>query len=152
VEHWDGNSWTIVPTPNVGDGPNALNGIAAVGPGDIWAAGYQSIASGSPSSTLILHFDGKTWTVVPSPNPGQPSSLAAVVATSDGLIWAAGFITTGHKGRHCCCVETNQVLPRYLGEDYSGEGNVSLGSPPRAWRHLGCRLPLPERDLLIIRA
>ena len=127
VEHWDGNSWSIVPTPNVGDGPNALNGIAAAGSDDIWAAGYQSIASGSPSSTLILHFDGTTWTVVPSPNPGQPSSLAAVVATSDGLIWAAGFYYDGTQGKTLLLRGDESGFTALPGEDYSGEGNVLLG-------------------------
>jgi hypothetical protein len=61
VEHWDGISWTIVPTPNVGDGPNALNGIAAAGPNDIWSVGYQSVVAGSASATLVLHFDGASW-------------------------------------------------------------------------------------------
>jgi len=125
--NWDGNSWSIVPTPNVGDGPNALNGVAAAGSGDIWAAGYQSIASGSPSSTLILHFDGTTWTVVPSPNPGQPSSLAAVVATSDGLIWAAGFYYDGTQGKTLLLRGDESGFTALPGEDYSGEGNVLLG-------------------------
>ena len=81
VEHWDGASWTIVPTPNPGQGNNALNGIAVRGPNDIFAVGYQSNLSGTVISTLVLHFDGTSWNVVPSPNPGQPSSLAAVVAS-----------------------------------------------------------------------
>jgi plastocyanin len=127
VEHWDGNSWTIVPTPNVGDGPNALNGIAAVGPGNIWAAGYQSMASGSPTSTLILHFDGTTWNVVPSPNPGQPSSLAAVVVTSDELIWAAGFYYDGAQGKTLLLRGDESGFTALPSEDYSGEGNVLLG-------------------------
>ena len=152
VEHWDGNSWTIVPTPNVGDGPNALNGIAAAGPGDIWAAGYQSIASGSPSSTLILHFDGTTWNVVPSPNPGQPSSLAAVVATSDGLIWAAGFYYDGTQGKTLLLRGDESGFTALPGEDYSGEGNVLLGSPPPGPAISGLPVTITRAGPLIIRA
>jgi hypothetical protein len=41
VEHWDGHSWTIVPTPGPADptGFEALHGIAAVSASDVWAVG-----------------------------------------------------------------------------------------------------------------
>ena len=127
VEHWDGIAWTIVPTPNVGDGPNALNGIAAAGPNDIWSVGYQSIASGSASATLVLHFDGASWNVVPSPNPGQPSSLAAVIASLGGDIWAAGFYYDGTQGKTLLLHGDESGFAAVPGEDYPGEGNVLLG-------------------------
>ena len=100
VEHWDGTSWMIASSPNAGNGDNALNGIAAASSNDIWAVGYQSSAPGAASSTLVLHFDGTIWTIVPSPNPGGlTSSLAGVVAMADGRIWAAGFYYDGTQGR-----------------------------------------------------
>ena len=52
VEHWDGGSWTIVPSPNAGAGDNALNGIAGTQPNDIWAVGYGSLSLGSAAATL----------------------------------------------------------------------------------------------------
>src|SRR5439155_13866460 len=64
VEHWDGSSWTIVATSNAGNGDNALNGLAAVGPNDIWAVGYWLSTPGGSSATLVLHFDGTNWSVV----------------------------------------------------------------------------------------
>jgi plastocyanin len=127
VEHWDGTSWTIAPTPNPGDGDNALNGIAIRGPNDVWAVGYRLNVSGTVTSTLVLHFDGTGWNVVPSPNPGQPSSLAAVVASPDGQIWAAGFYYDGTQGRTLLLHGDDSGFVAVPGEDFPGEGNVLLG-------------------------
>ncbi len=46
VEHWDGTSWQIVPSPNVNRRDNALFSLSAVSPHDIWAVGYTDTISG----------------------------------------------------------------------------------------------------------
>src|SRR4051794_34997902 len=33
-------AWQVVPSPNVGTGPNFLTGVAAIADDDIWAVGY----------------------------------------------------------------------------------------------------------------
>jgi hypothetical protein len=43
----------------------ALHKIAVVGKDNIWAVG------GVNGATLIQHWDGTSWTVVPSPNRGN---------------------------------------------------------------------------------
>jgi plastocyanin len=128
VEHWDGTSWMIVSSPNSGNGDNALNGIAAASSNNIWAVGYQSSAPGAASSTLVLHFDGTSWTVVPSPNPGGlTSSLAGVAAMTDGRIWAAGFYYDGTQGRTLLLHGNSSGFETVPGEDFPGEGNVLNG-------------------------
>ena len=68
-----------------------LDGVAVVSASSAWAVGY----SGSPSSpkTLIVRWNGKTWTRVSSPAPGADSSLLAVAATSADSAWAVGYTT-----------------------------------------------------------
>ena len=128
VEHWDGTSWMIASSPNAGNGDNALNGIAAASSNDIWAVGYQSSAPGAASSTLVLHFDGTIWTIVPSPNPGGlTSSLAGVVAMADGRIWAAGFYYDGTQGRTLLLHGDSSGFAAVPGEDFPGEGNALNG-------------------------
>ena len=128
VEHWDGTSWTIVQTPNGGDGANALNGIAVAGPNDIWTVGYQLNVSGTVTATLVLHFDGVSWNIIPSPNPGPvASSLAAVAVSPDGLIWAAGFYNDGTQGRTLLIRGDVSGFEAVPGEDYPNEGNVLNG-------------------------
>ena len=38
VEHWNGGGWSVVSSPNQGNG-NDLNGVAAVAAIDVWAVG-----------------------------------------------------------------------------------------------------------------
>jgi len=127
AERWDGNSWTIVTTPNAGSGDNALNGLAATGPNDVWAVGYRLSAPGASSATLILHFNGTTWSVVPSPSPGQTSSLSSVVALDDGTVWAAGFYYDGTQARTLLLHGDGSGFAAIAGEDYPNEGNVLNG-------------------------
>ncbi len=95
AEHWDGSTWAVVATPNpavTGAAQNALLGVAAVSSSDVWAVGY-SIADGY--ATLTLHWDGSTWSVVPSPNPSSRDFIAgpiltAVAAISSTDVWAVG--------------------------------------------------------------
>jgi hypothetical protein len=94
IEHWDGTSWSIVSSPNPNSAPTkdtALNGIAAVSADDIWAVGGGDFDTTGSSATLIEHWDGTTWTIVSSPDPGTASNaLAAVTALSDGTVVAVG--------------------------------------------------------------
>ena len=97
IEHWDGVAWTIVPSPN---GPNAVNFLtraAAVGTDDVWAVGYSRTPGFSGiSQTLVEHWDGQDWTVVPSPNPQPPgdyefsNELFGIAVVGEDDIWAVG--------------------------------------------------------------
>jgi hypothetical protein len=96
--HWNGTAWQVVPSLNPG-GPNRenfLNGVAAVSAHDIWAVG--SYDNGTADRTLIEHWNGTGWKVVPSPNlggPGNENILAGVVATSASNAWAVGKYSDG---------------------------------------------------------
>jgi len=39
IEHWDGTSWSIVSSPNVGSGSNDLFAVGAISTSDVWAVG-----------------------------------------------------------------------------------------------------------------
>ena len=56
---------------------------------DGWAVG-NSFTSSGVSRTLILHWNGTTWTRVASPNPGAFHHLEAVTALSPRDAWAVG--------------------------------------------------------------
>jgi hypothetical protein len=94
IEHWDGTSWSIVSSPNPNPAPTrdtALYGIAAVSADDIWAVGAGNFSTNSGTATLIEHWDGTSWTIVSSPDPGTASNaLFAVAALSDGTVLAVG--------------------------------------------------------------
>src|SRR5579871_2540105 len=65
TEHWNGSSWSIVPSPNPASGGNQLYGVADVSPTDAWAVGQDS-TSGVMAS-LILHWNGSDWSQVKAP-------------------------------------------------------------------------------------
>jgi uncharacterized protein (TIGR03118 family) len=90
IEHWDGTSWSIVPSPRVNppeplDTHSFLSGIGAISAKDIWAVG------GAVGKSLTEHWDGKSWSVIASPNPGSGNFLLAATALSDGTVAAVGF-------------------------------------------------------------
>jgi hypothetical protein len=90
VEHWNGASWKVVPSPSPGSASSALFGIEAISASNIWAVGRYQNATG-PSLTLVEHWNGASWKVVPSPSPGSSANqLNAIEAVSASNIWAVG--------------------------------------------------------------
>jgi hypothetical protein len=69
IERWNGKTWKIVASPTP-DGDDQLNSVAAVSAKDAWAVGMTLPSSCNPAcATLIEHWNGRTWSVAPSPNP-----------------------------------------------------------------------------------
>jgi hypothetical protein len=98
IEHFDGTSWSVVPSPNVGPNSdfqsNQLLGLTANSPDDIWAFGSFLSTDGLQTLTLVLHWDGTSWTIVSSPDPTKGKSLDdllfAGVVPSPGNVWIFG--------------------------------------------------------------
>jgi hypothetical protein len=89
VEHWDGSAWSVVPSPNPGATGNHLYGVDALSPTDVWAVGQQ-LGRTAPDQALIEHWDGMTWSVVPSPAHGSASVLLDGVTVQGNEAWAVG--------------------------------------------------------------
>ncbi len=95
----------VVPSPDatIGSPPaqtaNDLLAVTSTTTGDAWAVGwYQAGTSTSPlPQTLIEHFDGTSWSVVPSPDQlnangvATSNELVAVSADSVTDVWAVGW-------------------------------------------------------------
>jgi hypothetical protein len=95
IEHYNGTSWTVVPSPNSG-GSSSLSSVSANAPNDVWAVGQYS--NGKLQATLIEHYDGTRWSVVPSPNVGAAGDwLNGVLALSRTNAWAVGESVTGYN-------------------------------------------------------
>ena len=90
AEHWNGSSWSVSSTPDVGTGLNMLNGVDASGSKNVWAVGYSK--SSARSKTLIERWNGTRWRVVKSPNAGTggDNTLTSVDALSSTNAWAVG--------------------------------------------------------------
>ena len=97
AEHWDGNSWSLFPTPSVGADGNMLNGTDGVASRDVWAVGYS--ATGERYKTLVEHWNGTQWSIVPSPNvsAAEYNVLTSVDALGQNNAWAVGSYLTANS-------------------------------------------------------
>ena len=123
IEHYDGTAWSVVPASNLNNpyGSNALFGVKALAANDIWAVG-RSQDSTTVARTLVEHYDGTSWKIVPSPNPSGANSfhqLADVLPLSSTDVWAAGSQLSNLAG------STVQTLV----EHWDGS-NWTASSPP----------------------
>ena len=90
IERWNGTSWKVVSSPNVGSSGNVLYGVAAVSATNVWAVGQHANTHSLGFLTLIEHWNGTSWQVVSSPNPGRHDQLKGVAAVSATNVWAVG--------------------------------------------------------------
>jgi len=92
VERWDGTSWTIVPSPNTSATQgNYLFGVTCTAAADCWAVG--TYGASNADQTLVMHWDGTSWAIVPSSNlsPAHGSYLSSVTCASASACWAVGY-------------------------------------------------------------
>jgi hypothetical protein len=93
AEHFNGTSWSVVPTAPLPSGSvGTLNGVAAVASNNVWAVG-------TGSGPFIEHFDGKSWSLFPSPSFSR-GWLNGVTAFAANDVWAAGSTGGGNLIEH----------------------------------------------------
>ncbi|MEX1046243.1 MAG: hypothetical protein WD757_07155 [Actinomycetota bacterium] len=102
IQHFDGNAWTVVDSPAPDAKRSMLSSVSVVTANDIWAVGYTNPTGGAfQDKTLIMHYDGKTWTQVSSPNLGHgKNALWSVDAVRAGNVWAVGETAGGTLIQH----------------------------------------------------
>ncbi|HLJ81535.1 MAG TPA: hypothetical protein VKT52_08625, partial [Ktedonobacterales bacterium] len=89
-------SWQVVPSPAI-DVSNStfgarLHSVAVVSATDVWAVGFGPQPGGPAyvKQTLIEHWNGTSWSIVPSPNPPSAYSeveLDGVFALAANNVW-----------------------------------------------------------------
>ncbi len=78
VESWDGTSWTVTPSPNVGTKDNDLTGVSCTSVTSCVAVGSSGL-----SEPFIETWDGTSWAVTSIPKrPKHRDGLSAVTCTS----------------------------------------------------------------------
>jgi hypothetical protein len=95
IARWDGDRWQRVPSPSPGTLNSRLTAVAAYAENDAWAVGQvRDTTDKTTEKTLVLHWDGVTWSQVASPSPGGTrTTLLGVAAAGPGDVWAVGFTT-----------------------------------------------------------
>jgi hypothetical protein len=114
TEHWNGSTWNVVASPNVGSSGNSLTGVTAISASNIWAVGSYVNSSTNVGQTLIEHWNGSTWRVVPSPNTSANfNALSDIKAVSTNDIWAIG-----HTGPPVAFVTHNPLIEHWNGSTW----------------------------------
>jgi hypothetical protein len=87
TEEWDGTSWSVVSSPNIGMLHNELDSVTAVPNATaLWAVG--TYYNGTNDQTLTERWNGSAWAVVSSPN-------VVTYTNSSGTIKIAGNQLSG---------------------------------------------------------
>lgn len=97
TEHWNGTAWSIVASPNTGNGSNFLTGVSAIASNNVWAVGTSSNMGSQYSQRLMEHWDGTSWSAVNTPAPGkaQGTAFTSITAISASDVWTVGSLVSG---------------------------------------------------------
>jgi hypothetical protein len=89
--HFNGSTWAVVPMAQPGTNTPTIAAVTAIAPGNAWAVGEDiGATSAVGGSTLTEHWNGSSWSVVPSPTPGADPGLTGVAARSASDVFAVG--------------------------------------------------------------
>lgn len=95
--HWNGTSWSKVPSPNVGTDPLLHSVTTANAANDVWAVGDDVVPGTARRQTLTEQWNGSSWSVVASPDAaGLPTTLSGVATTPGAsIVHAVGYSDSG---------------------------------------------------------
>jgi hypothetical protein len=110
---WTGSRWATASPPARLVPNGALESGAVTGPDDVWAVG---LPNSGPGSTILIHWNGKSWSRVPSPTPGVRGS------TQLGQVAALSRQDARAVGSYCAKPSTvNCAASRPLLEHWNGK-------------------------------
>ena len=89
TEHFDGTSWTVVPSADPGSSGDTFYAVTAVSGNDVYAVGQQLGAGAASDHALVEHWNGSSWSVVKLPALDGSTALLSV-SVSAGKIYAVG--------------------------------------------------------------
>jgi hypothetical protein len=139
-EHFNGTAWSVVPMPLVNSSNiNAFfqfNGIKANSASDVWAVGDSGVVDVPGSKTLIEHFNGTAWSIVPSPSPGSIAILSGVTTSNAAnSVWAVGADTpAGTSARQTLTLDWNGTTWNVVASPNTGstDGVGAVATSPGA--------------------
>jgi hypothetical protein len=91
AEAWNGSTWSVQPTPNPsGATSTELDGVSCTGADACVAVGTYGMSL-HPYLTLAELWNGVSWTIQSTPDPGSANELASVSCTAADVCVAVGF-------------------------------------------------------------
>jgi hypothetical protein len=151
IERWNGMSWQVVGSPTLPNGAfgGKLRGVVALSATDAWAVGEYT-ASDHTIRTLIVHWDGTSWTVAASPDTW--GSLSGVAAAGAQDVRAVGHLAIGDSDNQHALIEqwngstwTVVTTPEPSGAANSGLSSIASDGAGGYWA-VGAFAPGGEDD------
>jgi hypothetical protein len=128
ILHWNGNSWSIVASPNAGTARrNMLLGVTCSETASCWATGIYADPIGY-NTTLILHWDGTSWSLTPSPNAvsGQDNVVGGVTCASAYDCWTVGNYNPADNASRTLTLHYSANPMSILSIAYQTNGHIFL--------------------------
>ena len=140
--HYNGTTWSHVPSPNGADGTSILMGIDASSPTNAWAVGFEYRAALQHYVASTQQWNGSGWTAFPSAISKDSTQESAMfdVAKAPGTsqVWAVGRAglrltvggLTGVVETICPSGSSSATAPAQEGSDTStGPSTPALEQP-----------------------
>jgi hypothetical protein len=102
IEHWNGSTWTIVPGGDTKSTVSQLYAVTTISRKNVWAVGFYlntHVPGYLLNQSLIEHWNGERWEVVPSPTVAEVSQsyLYGVTRVQGATpVWAVGTSITSN--------------------------------------------------------
>jgi hypothetical protein len=134
VAHWDGELWTVAPSPNSA-ARNSLHTVFALSATDVWAGGFARDDDNPPYEMLIERWDGVRWRIFESPSTSASGQLWDIGGVSKNDVWVVGrYLDDPSRAliEHWDGNSWNTVPSSPIGELSVLQGVTAL-SPRNAW-------------------
>jgi hypothetical protein len=138
AEAWNGTTWKVVRTPPPPKGGTALLRVSCTSSASCMAVGYYGFNGGNNSQiTLSEHWNGTSWRILATPNPGTSGALGGVACFSASACMATGDHFAGSPNRTIATLSERwdgtkwqvQPSPNPAGAALAAFGDVSCISP-----------------------
>lgn len=139
ILRWNGTAWSRVTSPNPSPAASTLASVSAVSGTDAWSAGWYRNSTANATDTLILRWNGTTWSKVTSPSPSSSESLLGGVSAASGSnAWAVGSYVSSTNATDTLVLHWNgtawsQAPSPDPGATINELRGVSTVSPTDAW-------------------
>lgn len=96
TEHWNGSTWSRVPSLDTRFKDELLNAVIDISPSNAWAVGEIKQSGYRSGTPLILRWNGASWQPVAPPSDPATGKLLAAASSSATDLWAVGDDNHGH--------------------------------------------------------
>jgi hypothetical protein len=122
--HFNGSAWSVVAMPQAGTNTSTIGAVTDISATDAWAVGEDiGATSAVGGSTLIEHWNGSSWNIVPSPTPGADPGLTGVAARGSSDVYAVGSNVPSVNGG-----TVQGMILRWNGSTWSADADPTAGS------------------------